>query len=247
MIRYFKKFYFLKVYENWFRYKFNLMDVFSLNVYWHVKNKGLQSVPAIKNISHTIELDLEQSEETIHANFSKQIRSQIKISEAEGIICKFQQDVDVFVNFFNEFAVKKNTNLVSNRRIEEFGENLILSFAIHNNEILAAHSYLTDKETGIVRIHHSATKRLDENYDRNFIGRANKLLTVKDIFYFKSQGLKIFDFGGYAADTNDESLKGINNFKLLFGGKVVISANYFSYSYWLLKKLTHLFGMAGKV
>ena len=92
-----------------------------------------------------------------------------------------------------------------------------------------------------------STKRLDENYDRNFIGRANKLLTVKDIFYFKSQGLKIFDFGGYAADTNDESLKGINNFKLLFGGKVVISANYFSYSYWLLKKLTHLFGMAGKV
>jgi len=51
--------------------------------------------------------------------------------------------------------------------------------------------------------------------DRNLVGRANKYLTVKNILHFKEEGYKTFDFGGYAKDTSDESLKGINNYKLL--------------------------------
>ncbi|MEI2749887.1 MAG: hypothetical protein V9E88_14145 [Ferruginibacter sp.] len=48
------------------------------------------------------------------------------------------------------------------------------------------------------------------------IGMANKLLTAKDIGYFKEQGYKMMDFGGYAENTEDKSLKGINDFKLSF-------------------------------
>lgn len=247
MIRYYKKFYFLKVYENWFEYRQKLNNLFSLNVYWNVKKQDQKRIPAIKNISHTIELDLDQDIELIIANFSKQIRQQSKISEKEGIVCKFNTNVEEFVDFFNEFASKKNTYAVSKRRIEEMGQSLQLSFAIYNGQILAAHSYLIDKEMGIVRHHHSATKRLDENYDKNLIGRANKYLTVKNIEHFKAQNFKIFDFGGYAADTTDESLIGINKYKLLFGGKVVTSVNYFSYSYWMLKKISKLTGMSGQV
>ena len=76
MIRYYKKFKFLKVYENWFIYQYKLSDVLGLNVYWHVKKQDRHKIPAIKNIFHTIELDLEQDIETITANFSKQIRQQ---------------------------------------------------------------------------------------------------------------------------------------------------------------------------
>ncbi|MBL0358095.1 MAG: hypothetical protein IPP72_15055 [Chitinophagaceae bacterium] len=248
MIRYYKKFYFLKVYENWFQYKYRLVDVLGLNVYWNVKKQDRANLPCIKNISHTIELDLGQDEETIIGNFSKQIRQQARVAETEGISCSFNNgETDKFVDFFNDFARKKNTSLVSRRRIEEFGDNITLSFALFNGEVLAAHSYLTDKETGIVRHHHAATRRLDEQIDRNLIGRANKYLTSKNIIYFKQQGYKVFDFGGYAKDTTDESLKGINNYKLLFGGKVVESVNYFTYGYWLLKKLSGLLGMKGKV
>ena len=248
MIRYYKKFYFLKVYENWFQYKFRPLDVVGLNVYWNVKKQDKASIPGIKDISHTIELDLTQDEETILANFSKQIRQQARIAETEGISCNFDNaETDTFVEFFNEFAKKKNTNLVSRRRMEEFGNDIRLSFAFYNGELLAAHSYLTDKEAGIVRHHHAATRRLDDQIDRNLIGRANKYLTVKNIFYFKKQGYKTFDFGGYAKDTTDESLKGINAYKLLFGGQVVESVNYFSYNYRLLKRLAKLLGMEGKV
>jgi hypothetical protein len=247
MIRYYKKFYFLKVYENWFQYKYRLKDVLGINVYWHVKKQDTAKVPAIQFISHTVELDLHQDSETIQANFSKQIRQQARIAETEGINCTFQNDIDVFVEFFNDFARKKNTDLVSRRRMEEFGDGITLSFALYNGEIMAAHSYLTDKEAGIVRHHHAATRRLDDQVDKNLIGRANKYLTVKNILNFKEQGYKTFDFGGYAKDTTNESLKGINNYKLLFGGTVVECVNYFSYAYWLFKKLSGLLGMKGKV
>lgn len=248
MIRYYKKFYFLKVYENWFQYKYRLQDMMGLNVYWNVKRQDTKNIPAIKNISHTIELDLQQEAEAIVANFSKQIRQQARVAETEGVQCSFDnKETDRFVDFYNDFAKKKNTYLVSNRRMAEFGENIRLSFAFYNGELLAAHSYLTDKEAGVVRHHHAATRRLDESIDRNLIGRANKYLTTRNILYFKEQGYHTFDFGGYAKDTTDESLKGINNYKLLFGGKVVESVNYFSYSYWLLKKISGLLGLGGKV
>lgn len=248
MIRYYKKFYFIKVYENWFQYKYRLSNVFGLNVYWHVKKQDRKTIPATRFISHTIELDLNQETDAINAGFSKQIRQQARIAETEGINCSFNiTDIDTFVEFFNDFARKKNTNLVSRRRMEEFGEGIKLSFALYNGELLAAHSYLVDKEAGIVRHHHAATRRLDDQIDRNLIGRANKYLTVKNIHHFKEEGYKTFDFGGYARDTTDESLKGINNYKLLFGGTVVESVNYFSYGYWLLKKLSKLLGMEGKV
>jgi hypothetical protein len=247
MIRYYKKFYFLKVYENWFEYRDKINNIFSLNVYWHIKKQDRENIPAIKNISHTIELDLNEDTEIIFSNFSKQIRQQAKIAEKEGIVCTFNHNVGEFVAFFNDFAAKKNTYSVSKRRIEEMGESLQLSFAIYDGQILAAHSYLIDREIGIVRHHHSATKRLDDNYDKNLIGRANKYLTVKNIEHFKEQNLKVFDFGGYAADTKDESLIGINKYKLLFGGKVVTSVNYYSYSYWLFKKISKLAGMSGQV
>ncbi len=248
MIRYYKKFYFLKVYENWFQYKYRLADVWGLNVYWNVKKQDRANIPGIKNISHTIELSLEQDAEAITAGFSKQIRQQARIAETEGITCNFDnKDIDTFVPFYNDFARKRNTHLVSHRRIQEIGSGLQLSFALYNGEVLAVHSYLADKETGVVRHHHAATRRLDEQMDKNLIGRANKYLTTRNIMYYKEQGYKVFDFGGYAKDTTDEGLKGINNYKLLFGGKVTESVNYFSYGHWLLKKISKLLGMEGKV
>ena len=246
MIRYYKKFYFLKVYESWFTYKFKIWDIFSLNAFFHLKNKT-KWIPGIRNDSHTLELDLEQGVEVITSNFSKQIRQQIKIAENEGTHCYFHAQVDEFVNFFNDFAVKKDTWTTSKKRIEEMKDSIKLSFAVNSGQILAAHSYLVDKEAGIVWHLHSATKRLDETFDRNLIGRANKYLTVTDIFYFKENGLKIFDFGGFAKDTEDESLKGINNFKLLFGGKLVNGVNYYSFSYWVVKKITEMLDLSGKL
>ena len=246
MVSYQKKIFFLKVYESWFSYQFKLKNLFSLNVFFHLKDKK-SWIPAIENTTYTLELSLEDDVDIISSKFNKQIRQQIKVAEREGTSCCFHMDIEKFVEFFNDFARKKNTWLTSERRIREMGDQIKLSFAINNGVVLAAHSYIIDNQVGIVRQLHSATRRLDENYDRNLIGRANKYLTVTDIFYFKEKGFKIFDFGGFAKDTENESLKGINNFKLLFGGDLVACTNYYSINYWLLKKIAKLVKVSGNV
>jgi lipid II:glycine glycyltransferase (peptidoglycan interpeptide bridge formation enzyme) len=213
----------------------------------HVKNADDKKKTGKLDISHTLELDLEQDIPVIFSNFSKQIRQQIKIAENEGTSCYFHHEIEKFADFFNDFAIKKETFTTSKEKILELGESVKLSFAENNGQVLAAHSYLVDPKIGIVRHLHSATKRLDEQFDRNLIRRANKYLTTKDILYFKEQGYKIFDFGGFAKDTEDESLKGINNYKLLFGGKVVPCYNYYSYAYWVLKNLSRVLGLSGKL
>ncbi len=247
MIKYYKKIFLFKVKESWFSHQYNFLDLFTLNSFLHVKNNLNPKIFAIQEDSHTLELELDQDANAIHANFSKQIRQQTKISENEGTICYFHNEIDKFVTFFNEFALKKDTYTTSKEKIIKMGNSVRLSFAENNGQILAAHSYLVDEEIGIVRHLHSATKRLDEQYDRNLIGRANKYLTVKDILHFKELGFNIFDFGGYAKDTENESLKGINNYKLLFGGKVVICNDYYSYNYWLLRKITKILCLSGKL
>jgi hypothetical protein len=247
MIRYNKKIFIFKVKETWFTYQYRFWDIFSLNVFYHLKNIEGKKIPGVQNNSHTLELDMEQDLDLILSNFSKQIRQQIKIAENEGTNCYFHREIDLFVNFVNDFAHKKQTFTISNNNIIELGNAVKLSFAVNDGKILAAHSYLVDEELGIVRHLHSATKRLDEHSDSNLIGRANKFLTVKDILYFKEQGFKIFDFGGYAKDTSDKSLQGINNYKLLFGGKVVECFDYYSLNYWVLKQISKTLGLSGKL
>lgn len=247
MIRYYKKIFIFNVKETWFTHQYQFWDLFSLNVFLHIKNGENKKIHGVQYNSHTLELDLAQDTGVIVANFSKQIRQQVKIAENEGTITYFHNEIDQFVSFFNDFAIKKDTFTINKKKIIALGDSVKLSFAVNNGQILAAHSYLMDEELGIVRHLHSATKRLDEQYDRNLIGRSNKFLTVQDILYFKEKGFKIFDFGGFAKDTADESLKGINNYKLLFGGKVVECMDYYSFNYWLLKKVSRLLGLSGKL
>ena len=247
MVRYKKKLFIFNINETWFNYDYSIWNIFKLNVFMHVKEAEHKKKTGKLDISHTLELDLQQDLESIFSNFSKQIRQQVKIAESEGTTCYFHHEIEKFANFFNDFAIKKETFTTSKEKILELGDSVKLSFAENNGQILAAHSYLVDNKIGIVRHLHSATKRLDVQFDRNLIGRANKYLTVKDILYFKEKGYKVFDFGGFAKDTEDESLKGINNYKLLFGGKLVSCYNYYSYGYWYLKTLSRLLRLSGKL
>ena len=106
MIKYYRRIFFFNVRETWFTYQYKFADIFSLNSFLHLKNFENKKIPAIQVNSHTLELDLEQDLGVILANFSKQIRQQTKIAENEGTTCYFHQEIDQFVSFFNDFAVK---------------------------------------------------------------------------------------------------------------------------------------------
>src|SRR6478609_5863920 len=129
MVKYHKKLFLFKVYESWFKYEYSFRDLFSLNVFMHIKNGSNKKIPGVQYITHTLELDLEQETEVIFSNFSKQIRQQVKIAEKEDIACYFHRQIEEFVEFFNDFATKKDTFTTSKEKILELGESVKLSFA----------------------------------------------------------------------------------------------------------------------
>lgn len=245
MIRYYKKIAFLNIQESWFDGTINLKDLFSFKVVYHLKSD--RKMFAIKEITHTLELDLLQEKEKIFSNFSKANRQQVRKAEEDGITIDTNDDIDTFVEFFNDFASKKGTYATSRKSIIEKKDYLVISFARYKTDIIAAQSYLVDNDRKIVRHYQTANKRFDDNVNKNFVGQANKYLLVNNLLRFKDNGYKIFDFGGFVPNTKDESLMGINNYKLKFGGEIKECKDYYSIPYWLVKKISNFLGRKGTV
>ncbi|SMO49220.1 hypothetical protein [Solitalea koreensis] len=239
MFKYEKKIWGLKMYENWFEYKSNDNSIFSLNAYLHIRDNSHKKTFHLKRNSYSVENILNESDDQLLARFSKTNRYQIKKAIKEGINCSQENDLLKFENFFNQFAKEKHLPKVSARNLKSLEPNLTISFACLNNHTLVAHSYITDQDLGIVRLYHSASKRLDETYENLTIGMANKLLHYKDMIFFKENGFKIYDFGGYYESTN-KSLQGINRFKLSFGGEKVTHSNYFSPTCLVFRKTSQI-------
>lgn len=246
MVRFKKKFLFLNVNENWFQCNPSPLEMILPNAYLHVKDRKDKIVPGFSDITYTVENDLAQDHDTIYAGFQKSLRQQIRQAEEAGISCQFHHDIDGFVDFFNDFAASKNLPPTSRRRILEMDGFLQLSYAMHDGQVLVAHSTLVDEKNKIARAFHSASKRLDESFDKGLIGKANKVLHYRDMMYFKDKGYSIYDFGGYTENTEDKALQGINNFKLLFGGQKVACINYYTVSYYLMRKIAQWVGALGK-
>jgi lipid II:glycine glycyltransferase (peptidoglycan interpeptide bridge formation enzyme) len=239
MVRFKKKFYLFKVTDTWFRYAPGFKDLFSLRMYSFVQDAGkVKQSNCIHSVSHTVELSLQQDEEQILSKFKNTVKQEIRKAEKEGVTCSFENDNDTFIPFFNEFAALKKIYPAKKETIDSIGDHFKTTFAWKDGELLVAHSYIIDEELGIARLFQSASKRLDEKFDRKLIGMANKLLTAKDISWFREKGFKTYDFGGYAADTGDKSLQGINEFKLSFGGEVKTCTSYNSVLYFMLLKIS---------
>ena len=245
MVKYYKKRLFFKIQEFWFDGKMGFWDLFSFKVVLHYKSD--RKLFGIKVITHTLELNLEQEKDAIFLNFSKANRQQIKKAQESGVEIKKSTDVKKFVNFFNDFALKRGTFTTSTQSIIEKKDYLEISFASFEGDIIAAQSFIVDKDENIVRHYQSANKRFEGTLNKNFAAHANKYLLVANIIRFKEEGYKTFDFGGYVVSTTDKGLLGINNYKLQFGGKIVACKDYYSVPFWLLKKLGRLLGIAGTV
>jgi hypothetical protein len=245
-MNFYKKIYFLKSYQFWFKASWKPNYFFSFVAFLHIKQGNKKNLFCFQENSHTLEIDLKQDIPVIYSNFAKQVRQQTTQAIQEGITYRFQEDIKGFETFFNDFATNKGIFLTSERRLREMMPYLKLVFAIKNDTILAAHSYIFDREVGIVRHFHSSTKIADEQFDHKIIGKANKFLTSKCIEHFKNEGFSIFDFGGVEYPPNEKITSGIYNYKKLFGGNLVTCYNYYTPLYYILKLAGKYFWVLGK-
>ncbi len=224
--------------EKWFAYRFSWADLMGFTACMHVKG-DVRRRYTVKKSSYTIENSLLLPEEAIFAGFKKTVQTEVK-QAARTVHCEFKPDIEGFVRFYNSFAASRKIAALTTARLQEMNDSLRLSFAYREEELLAVHSYICDRENGMVRLMHAASKRLESPGEKQLAGRANKLLHYHDMCAFKKEGMAVYDFGGYAMNTNDKGLQGINAFKLSFGGTVTECRNYFSYPYTMFKKMASL-------
>lgn len=245
-MHFYKKVYFLKSWQYWFKDEWKLAHFFSFVAFLHIKKRNKKNIWCFQENYFTLEIDLLKDWDTINYNFAKQIRQQTTQAVQEGITYQFHEDIKGFETFFNEFATNKGIFLTSERRLQEMVPYLKLVYAMKDKTILAAHSYIFDKDAGIVRHFHSGTRVADEQFDNKIIGKANKFLTCKCIEHFKNEGFATFDFGGVEYPPVEKITAGIYNYKMLFGGTLVICYNYYTPLYYLLKFAGKNFWFLGK-
>lgn len=245
MIRFKKSFYFLNVSEVWFGVANSLFDSLGLTVSQHI-GKKVRKVIGVHSVSYTVENRLDVPEELIFSKFNQTLQVEIKQASRFPVHCYFDNDKTRFLEFYNDFANSRKIDLLSMKRLNEMDKFLKMSFAELDGVTIAAHSYLFDEQQGIVRLMHAASARFNEKLNKQAVGKINKLLHYHDMLHFKKQGFCVYDFGGYAENTTDPGMLGINRFKLSFGGVRVPCYNFSSYLYFIVKKIAVLSQIAGK-
>jgi len=237
MIELERKFYIFKVTEYWFNLK-NKTQQFNLFTSFCFIKKKIKKRFYVAEINYTVEIDLSIDEKEIVKKFRPTLQRNIKKAKEMNMTCVFKKDIDTFYSHFVSFAKRKNIFCPSKLFLASLGNSFMTSFVYYQDELLAAHSYIIDKETGITRLFQSGSKRLEMLSNKNEISYANKLLMQEDILYFKKEGFLVYDFGGYSIDKKNNSLQGINDFKISFGGTIQQIYNYHSVLYYFIKYIT---------
>ncbi len=195
------------------------------------KHFGFKRVPKFTKI-----VNLTLSNDEIFNGFDKNTKYEVNRSEREDIKIYFTLSYDKFKDIYNQFAKSKKLALLND--IDYFKNNLFISTAYFEGEPVVCHSYLLDAESKIVRLLHSASviHDVEDKTFRGVVGRANRFLHYKDMLYFKEKNFLKYDFGGYAFETSNVTLQGINKFKDGFGGDLVEQSNYTPFLINLLSK-----------
>jgi len=194
-----------------------------------VKAKGFVCYKKLTSI-----IDLTQNLDTIWQKMNRNSTRIIKQAEKEDIKLRINCEHDKFFQIYKNFLRKKGINSF----FEVFGVGILplnvmkkngtLFAAEYHGEILAGHLFLEDDSN--IEDWVTGSKRLENEKERSkLVGCANRLILWEAIKYAKEKGIKEFDFGGLFPENKAEKdpiKKGINSFKLSFGGEVMPGYSY---------------------
>jgi lipid II:glycine glycyltransferase (peptidoglycan interpeptide bridge formation enzyme) len=179
----------------------------------------------IKEASTTLVLDLTKCIDNVWNGMSENCRHQIKNAQKDNIEVRFNERFDEFYEMNQEFRKRRGLPpaFIS---FEEMRKNYFLTTYELNGTLMGG--ILSIKDDRRIRLLVSCSNRdMESAIPRSKYGRGNRLAIWEMIKYFKKEGPVEYDFGGYATGKLGEELKGINEFKLGFGGKI---CDRFSYS-----------------
>lgn len=180
----------------------------------------------------TLVIDLTQDLDTIWRNIKRgSYKNSINKAEREGVEIKISQKYEEFYRIHKSFEQKKGIASpfgMGAANLETMKRYGTLFVADYNGEIISGHLCLEDEAN--LKVWLGGSKRLEVDREKALlIGRANRLLHWEEIKYAKRKGIREFDWGGLWSEEEadkDERKKGINFFKLGFGGEIVTRYSY---------------------
>ncbi len=243
MIQFKKKFYFFQLNETWFRLNDFIFKNLGLVRYFCVQNPPSKTpIGLCEDFSYTLSIDLNQEIEHIKSKFKASLKNEINQGEKLPFEIVFNNDISTFIDFYNKFAGHKKIYQMNEQMKKALPQDrFIVGFSKLNGEILSANLYIFDIDLGFVRWFLGSSSRLNSALDKKTIGISSKFLLYKSIIHFKNLNLHKFDFGGYAENTTNKSLIGINEFKAGFGGEKEKCVSYHSLLYCFLLKISRKF------
>lgn len=229
----------------WFYDKPSISDCFKPVLYCQCKDNG-PLFGFVKHSFHTKTIDLQKPESELLSDMKKNTKYEISRAERDNVHMFIEASVRTFAAFVREFEKSKNIKSWSENFLMAAGENLVITKAMSEDTALVMHSYLVDYENSIARILQSASlfRLHDDKSKAASIGRANRFLHFKDMLFFKNKGIRTYDLGGYALNTENEDLQKIADFKDGFGGELVCAPHYYSYLSFLISKIASALGQA---
>jgi hypothetical protein len=179
----------------------------------------------LKEASTTLVLDLTRSIDDIWNGMNKNCRQQINKAQKDNFTVRFNERLDDFFEMNQDFRKRRGlpATLISP---EEMRKNYFLFTYETNGTLLGGHLCIKD-DRRIRQLISCSIKDSKDGIPQSVRGRGHRLSIWEAIKFVKLEGLVEYDFGGYATGKLGGELKGINEFKLGFGGTV---CDKFSYS-----------------
>lgn len=188
----------------------------------------------IVNLQHPID--------TLDNNLDKTVRYEIRRAERDNVKILELLQPSEFLSFYNNFANEKNLPKITEHHFNSIKQFVRILCATHNESTLVMHAYILDHKSHRCRLLYSASQILHctDTRWRAHVGRANRYLHWAAMAFFKQLGFHEYDLGGYALNTKNPTLAGINQFKDGFGGVLRLEYNYYSWPLLVLLRINNL-------
>ena len=179
---------------------------------------------------YTIHVDLSQTAEQLLAAMRKNTAREIRQAESwDGLRCSFnaeptEADLEAYAAFFDSDRMAQAQEAMDRDRLRALRDAGLVHLAQvcdPAGQVLAWHCLLCHPRTATVQL--SSMVSPQHHADRSraaAIGRANRWLFYREFLRYGQMGLRIDDFNGWYAGTEDEKRLGINQFKEGFGGRI---------------------------
>ena len=209
-----------------------------LDVLYYYYQTTPPSIPSWEcDEEYTLLIDLTQDRDEIWKRINRNSRYEIKrASRKDLLIYEFWERIDSerldeFFDFHAQFTASqglRNLRKSVKLRLKNYAQSGVLNLSrvkLKDEKDLTWHVYYYSKHR-VFLLHSASIKNSADNAYKRLVGRANRYHHWRDILTYKERGISVYDFGGWYANTDDQKLIYINQFKEEFGGELVKNFNW---------------------